>query len=247
MQTLKKYFATLSNGVVAMLANNFAKEQFVVMDILPLELKEQMKREALSVLEAGARRRELLMESTGGTPRAYNSVGRDAIKASCKLIPAFFESSDVLNFLSRVAGEVLHRVPYEPEEYIVNSQSEPSDTHGWHWDDYAYALVWVVENPDPLLGGQVEFVPRTEWDKQRTRQQMTALLSSREVVGRHIPAGQCYLLKARYALHRVAPLTGKTRRTVIVFTYADEKDMSDPSITHDTMEAIYAPEAKTAA
>lgn len=242
MQTMEQYFATLNDGVVTMLANNFAKEQFVVMDILPHELKQQIKQEALSVLETEARRRELLMESTGGTPRTYSSVGRDAIKKNCEAIPAFFESPDVLNFLSRVAGESLCRVPYEPEEYIVNCQCEPSDTHGWHWDDYAYALVWVVESPAPLLGGQVEFIPQTEWDKKNTRQQMELLLSNRGIMGRHIPAGQCYLLKARYALHRVAPLTGKTRRTVIVFTYANERDMSDPSISHETMEAIYAPE-----
>lgn len=242
MLEIENYFGSLGCGVGAMLAKTFAKEQIVVMDLLPPDLKSEMRREALSVLKIEARRRELTMESTGGTPRAYNSVGRDAIKQNCRVIPSFFNSPMALEFLSQVAGEPLYRVPYEPEEYIVNSQCEPSDTHGWHWDDYAYALVWAVESPNPLMGGRVEFIPNTEWDKTQTREQMQGILGNREVKGVHINEGQCYLLKARYALHRVAPLTGKTRRTVIVFTYANQHDLNDSSISHETMEAIYAPE-----
>ena len=201
-----------------------------------------MRQEALSVLERNARRREVNMATTGGTPRAYHSVGRDVIKQQCKLIPAFYESPDVLELLSLVAGEPLHRVPYEPEEYIVNSQNRLGDTHGWHWDDYAYALVWVVESPDPLVGGRVEFIPNVNWDKANTDQQMLSLLENRTVVSKHIKAGRCYLLKARYALHRVAPLIKPTRRTVIVFTYANTHDLTDETISHETMETIYAPE-----
>lgn len=245
MIKIEKYFDSVSEGITMMLAKNFAKDHIVVMDLLPSELKCKMQQEALAVLDSESRRRDLVMESAGGTPRAYASVGRDAIRKNCRVIPSFFNSPAVLNFLSQVAGEQLYRVPYKPEEYIVNSQCEPRDTHGWHWDDYAYALVWAIESPNPLMGGRVEYIPNTEWDKTATREQMECILATGEVVGIHVPEGHCYLLKARYALHRVAPLTGKTRRTVVVFTYANRNDMNDPNISHETMEAIYAEEQKS--
>ncbi|MGU9951548.1 MAG: hypothetical protein ACNYPH_04445 [Gammaproteobacteria bacterium WSBS_2016_MAG_OTU1] len=124
--------------------------------MLSSDMFSQMKQEALSILEKDGRSRDLNVATTGNPPRAYQSVGRDTIKQQCKLIPAFFESSDVLELLSTVAGERLYRVPYELEEYIA--------------------------------------------------------------------------------------LAKLTRRTVIVFTYANEHDLSDKTISHETMESIYAPE-----
>jgi hypothetical protein len=37
-----------------------------------------------------------------------------------------------------------------------------------------------------------------------------------------------------------------TRRTVIVFTYASDIDLTDPNISHETMEQIYAEELQAA-
>jgi hypothetical protein len=236
------YFNSMSDNFVMGLAGMFAEKQIAVMEILPSQARQEIKKEALSLLDSESLRRELVMKSTGNTPRSYDSVSRDTIKAKGNLIPSFFESPAVLSFLSLVAGEKLHPVPYEPEEYIINRQHKPNDTHGWHWDDYIYALVWVVESPDPFLGGRVEIIPNNEWDKKDTHNQMRTILAHRKVSSYYVREGCCYLLKARYVLHRVAPLTGKTNRTVIVFSYASEKDLIDPKISHETMEAIYSPE-----
>jgi hypothetical protein len=219
---------------------DFERDHFVVLDqLLPPEMTRRIEEEALRLLGRSAERRDLVIEGSGNTPRAYNSVGRDAIRQSGKFIPAFFDSPAILDFLSEIAGERLHKVPYAPEEFIINSQERRGDTHGWHWDDYGYALIWVVESPDALSGGRVEFIPRVPWLRENTEQWLRDVLSSRHVRSHYVRPGQCYFMKANTTLHRVSPLTGETRRTVIVYSYASDADLSDATISHESMEAIY--------
>jgi hypothetical protein len=208
-------------------------------DLLPAHLKDEMAAEALDLLSKSAERREMIINQSGGTPRSYSSVGRNEIYNNGSIIPSFFNSNSILKFLSEIVGEELFKVPYSPEEYIINSQNRSGDTHGWHWDDYTFALVWVVEAPDVLNGGRVEFIPRVPWKKNDTRTWLKQVLEERPIQSRHIAAGQCYLLRASEALHRISPLTGDTRRTVIVFTYATASDLDNPEISHESMEAIY--------
>ena len=232
----------------AMLAEQFAKSDVVaIRDLLPQRLKDAFHEEATRLLDTDARRRDLNIESTGGTPRHYQSVGRDVIKEHGMVIPAVFASPEIRAFLSEIAGEELHPVPYEPEEYILNSQNQTGDTHGWHWDDYTFALIWIVEAPDPLSGGRIEYIPHTKWDKEAPRDALKDILTSREIASKYIEAGQCYLMRANTTLHRIAPLTSNTRRTVVVYTFASTADLSDQSISHETMEAIYADEMTVAA
>ena len=231
---------------VDLLATEFSQTHVVPLsDLLPENLKSAFREEATQLLQSDAKRRDLTIESTGGTPRHYQSVGRDTIREQGTVIPAVFSSPNVLAFLSKVAGEQLHPVPYEPEEYILNSQNQTGDTHGWHWDDYSYALIWIVEAPDPLAGGRVEFIPHTNWNKEAPREALCEILKTREIHSRYIEAGSCYLMKANTTLHRIAPLTSNTRRTVVVYTFASEADLSDETISHETMEAIYAAEIPT--
>ena len=231
-----------------LLAREFEQNHVVpITDLLPKELKDDFHEEAAKLLEGDAKRRDLTIESTGGTPRHYQSVGRDVIIEQGTIIPAVFTSPEVRSFLSEIAGETLFPVPYEPEEYILNSQCQTGDTHGWHWDDYTYALIWIVEAPDPLSGGRIEFVPNTRWNKEAPKQALSELLETREVRSRHVQAGNCYLMKASTTLHRITPLTSNTRRTVVVYTFASEADLTDETISHETMEAIYSAEITTAA
>lgn len=90
-----------------------------------------------------------------------------------------------------------------------------------------------------LSGARVEFIPRIPWKKENTREWIKKTLAEYPVISRHVARGQCYLLRARDVLHRIAPLTQESRRTVIVFTYANELDFNDASLTHDSMEEIY--------
>lgn len=242
-QKVHAHLAATPRQLTSMLTERFRQDAVVQLeDLLPTELVGALRDQALRLLGHAGQRRDLELAATGGTPRNYLSVGRDIIHAERGAITRFFESDIIRAYLSEIAGEPLHRVPYAPEEYIVNSQHRSGDTHGWHWDDYTFALIWVVEAPGWADGGRVEFMADTVWDKDRPREQLEQLLTTRELRSRYVRSGTCYLMRANTTLHRVAPLSGKSRRTVIVFTYASQADLTDSSISHETMEQIYAAE-----
>ncbi|RPE04697.1 hypothetical protein BBB56_02360 [Candidatus Pantoea deserta] len=239
-QQIEKHINSFPVSLINYLKSDYQSDLMVVIDdLLPQNIKLEMENEARTLLKEESLRREVIIAESGNTPRAYDSVGRNIIREKGKYIPAFFDSPAILNFFMQVTGEKLYRVPYEPEEFIINSQNKSGDTHGWHWDDYSYALVWVIDEPDVLSGGRVEFIPRIPWRKTDTRDWIKNVLKENTVFSRHVSQGQCYLLRARDALHRISPLTSESRRTVIVFTYANDLDLNDENLTHDSMEAIY--------
>lgn len=244
---IKPHLEALPQQLTESLKCQFHKDQVVRLNhLVPVEISNSLNAEAAKLIDNEGKRRELMMTVTGDTPRAYTSVDRDEIYALNGNIRKFFENGHIRNYLSIIADEPLNRVPYAREEYIVNSQKQIGDTHGWHFDDYSYALIWVAEAPDPLDGGRIEYVNFSEWDKAAPKEQLIELLTKRETRSMFVPEGSCYLMKARYVLHRVAPLiSGKKRRTVIVFTYASDADMNDRTISHETMEAIYEVDPET--
>ncbi len=234
------HLATLPRQQTQSLADSFQKNLVVQFaNLVPPQIADQLQTEAHTLLTTKGKRRELTLAATGGTQRSYTSVDRHDIHANNGAIRKFFESTALRTYLSKVAGEQLHPVPFAPEEYIINSQNQSGDTHGWHFDDYSYALIWVVDAPDPLSGGRIEYVNFAEWDKAAPRDQLIKLLTERSVQSIYVPSGTCYLMKARYVLHRVAPILNNTKRSVIVFTYASQADLNDATISHDTMEQIY--------
>ncbi len=244
-EEVASHLNSLPETLIQYLREDYKDDTMVVIrELLPEHLRLALEDEARTLLSTEAQRREVVIEHSGGTPRAYNSVGRNSIRENGVYIPAFFDSDTIIAFLSRIVGEALYRVPYAPEEFIINSQSRTGDTHGWHWDDYAFALIWVVDEPDVLSGGRVEFVPRIKWNKDDTRSLLHHTLRDEQIRSVHVPAGAAYLLRAKDALHRISPLTQETRRTVIVFTYATESDLTDQSISHESMVSIYPTDTK---
>ena len=55
-------------------------------------------------------------------------------------------------------------MPFEPEEFVATRMQFAGDTHGRHWDDYAFALVMVLHAPK--WGGAVETIADTVWNKR---------------------------------------------------------------------------------
>ena len=237
---ISEHISSLRDQSKDMWKNTYSKYHVAILSgILPKDIEENFLSEARELLADNSKRREMIIKESGDTPRAYDSVGRNDIRDRGEYIPAVFDSEALRELISDVAGEELHRVPYAPEEFIINSQSQPKDTHGWHWDDYAFALIWCIDEPDPLLGGRVEYIPGIKWDKENTKEHLTSVLKSKPVTSIHLQEGECYLMKANTCLHRIAPLTKETKRTVVVMTYASTEDLTDNTITHGSMEEIY--------
>ena len=206
-------------------------------DAFPPALRCRVAEHAARALETGGRRRDLSIGATGGSPRRYRLAGRSAIEEAGDFIPALYRSSELASLITEIAGTAAHCVPYAPEEYIATRFEEPGDTHGWHWDDYAFALIWVTAAPAPHDGGSLEFIPGIPWDKASPRVEEHA--TTRTVFTRHPATDTVYLLRADTMMHRVTPLRRATRREILCLSYATHADL-ERAISHETLEQLYA-------
>ncbi|MBS2965969.1 hypothetical protein KGA66_23185 [Actinocrinis puniceicyclus] len=217
-------------------AYGFAKIPFVVPD----RLKDAVAREVRAVLDEVGTRRDLRFKATGNTPRRMYNARRDEIAAVSELIPAVYDSPALTALLTEIVGEPVLPCPYEPEQYVATRLENPGDTHGWHWDDYAFALVWVIDSPPADNGGFVQCVPGTTWDKQNPSINR-ALLSGPTYSFELVP-GDLYLMRTDTTLHRVYPVSSGIR-TIINMGYASAADL-EREISHETMDELWSAEIR---
>ncbi|MFP7486347.1 hypothetical protein SFC65_19475 [Priestia filamentosa] len=237
---IKKHLESLPKDLIERKISEFKEDSFVILnDLFPQSLKDSFVYETKFLISNHHNRRDLSIKVTENSPRKFYNVNRDTIKKYGDFIPSFFNSDVVLNLLTKINNdETVHRIPYQPEEYIINSQQSVGDTHGWHWDDYTFAFIWVIDAPKEDEGALLEYIPNTTWDKSDYQNCISKVLDSHEVKSRYLPEGTCYLMKAGTTLHRITPLLKDSTRTVIVFSYASGEDLKK-EITHETMEEIY--------
>jgi hypothetical protein len=218
------------------LRERFRRDAYVELPHLaPPSLAAQLQIELNALIERDGRGRDVAIAATGGTPRRYRIVDRDAIERNSPLVGELYRNPALLAFLGAIVGRPLVAVPYVPEEFIATRLARAGDSHGWHWDDYPYALVWVMRAPDPGCGGEVELVRDTVWNKAHPG--VERYLRERTVERFRPRSGTAYLLRADTTMHRVAPLVRDTVRDVLTFSYADAGD-ERPSVTHETLDAL---------
>ena len=215
----------------------YAAEDFVEIGSF---MPEHVFQTALSELEAlfasQANRRDLIIKQSGNTPRKYSNLDRDALTANSSVIPAIFRSSALYELLEDIVGERVLPVPYKPEEYIAARLHKAGDVHGWHWDDYTWALVWIFKMPDEANGGSLEYVKRVPWDRDNPR--VDELVAAGPVLRRHPAVGSAYLLRAGTALHRVSTLSYDAERMIVCYSFATEADL-EQEVDHESMEMLY--------
>ncbi|XTZ13500.1 HalD/BesD family halogenase [Micromonospora echinospora] len=217
------------------------RAQFTYEDYLELPnfgppvLRQAIADDVARLLDEHGQRKKLTIGATGNTPRHLEVVGRDPIDQHSAVVPGTYHSVALRRFLAHLTKEdEIIAAPYTPEEFVASRMSQTGDVHGWHWDDYPYALVWIVEAPAPGAGGELEFVRGTQWDKNAPRVQ--EYLRTRQVQRRAPATGSAYLLRADTSMHRVAPLTREgSRRIILCFSYAVPADR-DRDLTHETVD-----------
>lgn len=101
--------------------------------LAPVEVEE--------LVTSHGRRHALVFPATGNTKRQMRNVRRDQIKAFGSVIPALYSLPALRAVLTIIAGEEVLECPYEPEQFLITALDQHGDTHGWHWDDYSFALV----------------------------------------------------------------------------------------------------------
>jgi hypothetical protein len=214
------------------LTNQFKKEGMIkIPEIVPLEIRKSMKKEALRLLDLYAERRDLKLMTTGNTPRKMSVVTSETIAANSEFINTIYRSQALLRFLEALAGERFLPCPSKDEEFLITRQEKTGDTHGWHWGDYRYALIWILETPPIEYGGMLQCVPHTSWDKSNPK--IHEYLCANLIKTYGFVSGDIYLLKADTTLHRTVPLNRDATRIMINMTWGCEDDMKKQMNAND--------------
>lgn len=178
-----------------------------------------------------SKRRDFIIESTGNTPRHLSNVPQESIEQNGKFIPLAYESKYLSSLIANIVKEDVIPTPWKWDNYIINCQHKSGDTHGWHWGDYPYTIIWVVEAPTIECGGLLECVPHTRWNKKNPR--VEELLVENKIDSYVHSSGDIYLLKADTTLHRVKPLTHDVNRIILNTTWERARD-KNRFVEHET-------------
>jgi L-lysine 4-chlorinase len=236
------FAATISEEMIAGWRKRFLEEGLVfVPQACPPDLLAAVLAEVDRLIEGYAVRQDFMMPATSNTPRRLRSVRRSYIAENSGLIPAVYRSPVLLGLASRIAGEEVVLCPYEDEQFVISRLTERGDTHGWHWDDYAYGMVWVLEAPPLEDGGFVQCVPGTQWNKQDPRLYET--LCSHPIRSYAAKSGDLYFLRSDTTLHGVYPLQRPSRRTILNLAWANRADL-DREVSHETTDNLYVGRAE---
>ncbi|MGF6884938.1 hypothetical protein ABIA39_008571 [Nocardia sp. GAS34] len=227
------------SGAVELAAARNALERWgcaVVTCLLPWEVRFAVAEEAIRLVERAGIRRDLVVAETGATPRRMRNVTRAQIVERGSVIPQLYESAAVTSVVEQVVRRAVFRCPYEPEQFVITRLEAAGDTHGWHWDDYSFALVWVAECPPEDDGGFVEYVPDTVWDKRSP--DVETILVGQSVHRLAVGAGEVYLMRTNTTLHRVYPIR-RGRRTIVNMAFAVAEELC-AEVSHETMDTLWA-------
>lgn len=206
------------------LRNRFAREGFVlVSEIVPEEIKRTVRAEVATLLEKYAERRDLRLKTTGDTPRFMSVVRSELIADHADVITSLYECPALLTAVERITRERPHSCPAKDEEFLITRQERAGDTHGWHWGDFTFALIWIIDTPDLEHGGMLQCVPHTKWDKENP--QINRHLVTHPIRTYGFVPGDIYLLRTDTTLHRTVPLTRDGVRIILNLTWASERDL----------------------
>lgn len=210
---------------------NFANFSF-----LPKEILSKVHQEVHDLLDKSAVRRDVQIASTGYTYRKMYNVNQPEIKRDAELIPILYESPALKAFLGNIAKDDLASC-WEEEQYLITKLSHAGDTHGWHWGDYPYTLIWIIEAPsDPSIGGVLQCIPHTEWDKKDPH--IWNYILSNPINSYHHLKGDVYFLRSDTTLHHVIPIQQETTRIILNTCWSSAHDRRS-NIEHESIDAIW--------
>ena len=205
--------------------------------LVPDSLFAQVTDEVTDLLSEHARRIDIQMKETGGSPRKMYTVSADQILRHSILIPAIYNSASLKNVLGQIADAEVLSCPWDGEKYVIIRQDQPGDTHGWHWGDFSFTVIWIIQAPGPETGGMLQCIPHTNWDKQHPRVHEYLLANPIRTYAN--ATGDLYFLRSDTTLHRTTPLVSKATRIILNTCWASEAD-AKKAVTHETMHAMFS-------
>jgi len=139
-----------------------------------------------------------------------------------QVIKEVYESKVLKDFLQRIARQEMQEYISDDEGLFIANQQYPGDTHGWHWGDYSYALIWILETPLISNGGMLQCVPHTSWDKRNPR--INQYLCENKIDTYGFKSGDVYFLKTDTTLHRTVELKEAATRVILNMTWGTDAD-----------------------
>jgi hypothetical protein len=225
------------DDVVRSLSQRFRREGYVkVPNLVPETLKAEVTAETLRLLDLHARRIDIQLKETGNSPRKMSTVSQKAIAEDSALIPEIYDSGALKGFLGRLAAQPVRECPWEGERYVAIRQERAGDTHGWHWGDFAFTVIWIIEAPELECGGMLQCVPHTDWDKEDP--QVHRYLVENPIRTYAHATGDIYFLRSDTTLHRTVPLDRDRTRIILNTCWGSEADVAKAA-SHETMEAMF--------
>lgn len=213
--------------------------KYKVAELVSPEIMQAIRQEAERMLELHGIRRDLNMETTEYSPRQMRNVPQRLIEASGDVIPRIYNSKYVRKYFSAIAkGELVSC--WKDEEYVINCLEKSGDTHGWHWGDYPFTTIWVLEAPPIEFGGLLQCIPHTTWNKDNP--QINRHLVENKIDSFYNASGEAYFLRSDTTLHRVtdvrAPNGEKVRRVILNTCWGSATD-SRGEVKHETVHAAF--------
>jgi len=213
-------------------SHTFRRQGFVkIPDVVSAQLKSRIHQEAHQLLNEHAERRDITLATTNHTPRYLSVVHSEMVSKYGHLIRTCAENPLLMDFLSKIAGEPLLLDVKPDEKFVITKQEFKGDTHGWHWGDYAFALIWLIEVPPLDCGGMLQCIPHTSWDKSNPRIHEYLVKNPIQTYG--FETGDVYFLRADTTLHRTVPLTQNVTRIMLNMTWAAQRDIDKNSLAVD--------------
>jgi L-lysine 4-chlorinase len=223
---------TFDDANIRQLSHQFRRDGFVkVPNIVSESLKSRIHEEIYQLLNNHAERRDLTLATTGHTPRKLSVVHSEMVSAHGHLIRSCSESDSFIKFLSKLAGEILLLDVKADEKFVITKQEFKGDTHGWHWGDYAFALIWLAEVPPLECGGMLQCIPHTSWDKSNPR--INDYICQNNIQTHGFVKGDVYFLRADSTLHRTVPLGQDATRIMLNMTWACAADIGKNALEVD--------------
>jgi hypothetical protein len=226
-----------SEAEISALAEHFQTYGFArIPGLVSAEVLQALTAEVRGALDEHGLRIDVEIPETGNTKRSMTTVSQKLIARSTTLVDQIYTSSVITGFLSRLAGEEVVECPWEHEKYVIIRQERVGDTHGWHWGDFPFTVIWLLEVPSPEVGGSLQTVAHTTWDKEDP--QVARWLGEGEIHTWDFVTGDVYFLRSDTTLHRTIPLREDATR-IILNTCWGSLATADKEQSHETMAAMF--------
>ena len=109
----------------------------------------------------------------------------------------------------------------DPLADVIINVVEEGQGFPWHFDTNNYTVTLAIQNGEE--GGAFEYAPNLRSTEDENFPGVAAILDGTmtQVRQLELQPGDLQIFKGRYALHRVAPVTGKRKRYVGIFSFVE--------------------------